>query len=173
MLYTARPESPEYNQAFVDMLKSSWILTNIISMHPQRKLILSTDPRDHIIERFAQVIDSILFCMTIQLTCTQNLKAEHDKLAGLSLPEPSLKQLQSADLSIWTPAKITSLMPVRDGGASPSRSAWRTLDGEIIFQRHVRQFLWWSYTANTWCGIKFRVPDTSKVGGRERVHPYP
>lgn len=115
-LYSAAPQTPEYSQARVDLIKASWILTDIVALHPQRSFFGSG----------IQEMDI--------LDIVQAVKSQHEDLSKKSFPSPALHELESSSWTIWIATSSTALLPSLEGGGPGSRQ-WGTVGGFILFRR--------------------------------------
>lgn len=115
-LYSAGPQTPEYSQARVDLIKASWILTDIVALHPQRNFFGSG----------IQEMDI--------LDIVQAVKSQHEDLSKKSLPSPTLHELERSSWKIWIGTSSTALLPSLGGGGRGSRQ-WGTVGGFILFRR--------------------------------------
>ncbi|RYO95040.1 hypothetical protein DL766_007553 [Monosporascus sp. MC13-8B] len=102
-------------QAYTNLLKASWILIDIIAVHPQLSF-LSGSSQQLDVQHFSQVV-----------------KAEHIKLESRGFMQPSLDQVKRTDLTIWTTGKRTTLLPSLPSGPTDRTVFWRSGSDDILF----------------------------------------
>ncbi|KAF4449293.1 hypothetical protein F53441_7411 [Fusarium austroafricanum] len=111
----APPTESQQNQAYVDLLKACWILTDIISLHPQRAhLGASSDRRNGDIRYLSQMAKI--------------------NLEGFSGRAIQLGVIETCNLDIWNKSSSSSLAPRRCWGTNRKGPSWQTIDGEILYQ---------------------------------------
>ncbi|KAF4539561.1 uncharacterized protein LTHEOB_9950 [Lasiodiplodia theobromae] len=115
-IHTATPSTPEYRQAWVNLIKASWILTDIVAVHPQR----------HFFGSGHQELDV--------LDLVQAVKTQHEDLAKESVLRPTLRDLEDSTWQIWMSTPSTALLPTLGDGGSNSRQ-WGTIGGFILLQK--------------------------------------
>ena len=99
--------------AYANLIKSSWILIDIIACHPQVQSITASTHSD------VQALSA-------------ELKNEFARLADLSLVAPNLDELEEQDLRIWEVTRTPYLRPHKD---ARSADAWKVASGEhVLFQ---------------------------------------
>ncbi|RYP53275.1 hypothetical protein DL768_001715 [Monosporascus sp. mg162] len=103
------------HQAYTNLLKASWILIDIIAVHPQLSF-LSSGSQQLDVQHFSQVV-----------------KAEHVKLESRGFMKPSLDQVKTTDLTIWTTGKRTTLLPSLPSGPTDRTVFWRSGSDDILF----------------------------------------
>ncbi|KAB2570347.1 hypothetical protein DBV05_g10981 [Lasiodiplodia theobromae] len=115
-LHSAAPQTPKYFQAWVDLIKSSWILTDIIASHPHRTFFASGTQEMDILD------------------IAQAVKSQHEDLVKKSFPLPALHELESSSWQIWISMPSTTLVPNLGSGGPYSRQ-WSTSKGFTLFQK--------------------------------------
>ena len=112
----SKPKQSVPSEGYVNLIKASWIVVDIIAYHPQVSLLAAS--------KFAEV----------QLL-TAELKNQFTRLESLQSIFPDLSDLEGQDLRIWERGKKGLIVRAHKGPRS--RHAW-TVDGEeqILFQRY-------------------------------------
>ncbi|RYP61794.1 hypothetical protein DL770_009719 [Monosporascus sp. CRB-9-2] len=111
------PGEALHYQAYTNLLKASWILIDIIAVHPQLSF-LSSGSQQLDVQHFSQVV-----------------KAEHVKLESRGIIKPSLDQVKTTDLTIWTTGNRTTLLPSLPSGPTDRAVFWRSGSDDIVYQR--------------------------------------
>ncbi|KAF8249029.1 ankyrin [Wilcoxina mikolae CBS 423.85] len=107
-------------QGYLNLIKASWILVDIVVRHPQLSFLDST----------IRLEVSLL---------TEAINGEFQRLKGLGLQLPGLDDLDSSsdDLRIWeAQVKGPSFQP--GGKSKTQKSSWEVLDEHIHFQKFAR-----------------------------------
>lgn len=101
--------------AYANLIKSSWILVDIISCHPQFQFITASTRSE------VQALSA-------------ELKVEFARLSAMELVTPNLGELEGQDLRIWEVSTRTPLLrPHKD---TRGTDAWKVASGEeVLFQR--------------------------------------
>ena len=112
----SKPKQSVPSEGYVNLIKASWIVVDIIAYHPQVSLLAAS--------KFAEV----------QLL-TSELKNQFTRLESLQSIFPDLGDLEGQDLRIWERGKMGLIVRAHKG--PQSRHAW-TIEGEeqILFQRY-------------------------------------
>lgn len=101
--------------AYANLIKSSWILVDIIACHPQFQFITASTSSE------------------VQSLSTE-LKAEFRRLSTMERILPDLGALEGQDLRIWELSTKTPLLRLHKDTRSPD--AWKVASGEeVLFQR--------------------------------------
>ncbi|KAK5991746.1 hypothetical protein PT974_07780 [Cladobotryum mycophilum] len=104
-----------HNQAYANLLKASWILTEIVARHPQRTHMgTANDRRTYYIQRLTQ--GAIL------------------RLETFSNNVPQFEDIKGCELDIWAPSQNTAIAPGSWRSMEQPGLNWQTVHGEIIFQ---------------------------------------
>ena len=114
-LYTiSAPEEKVPLSAYANLIKSSWILVDIIASHPQITFVTAST---HLEVR----------------SLSAELKKEFARISSLPLITPDLGELESQDLRIWeVTSRLQVLRPHRD---ARSMDEWTVASGErVLFQ---------------------------------------
>ena len=110
----ARQEVPR--SRYANLIKSSWILIDIIACHPQIHFITASSRSD------------------VQLLSAE-LKKEFDRLSKLQLIVPDLGEMQGQDLRIWEKDQSSPRTRHREHRYDPTIDAWTVGNGdEGVFQ---------------------------------------
>ncbi|SCV27191.1 uncharacterized protein FFB14_01432 [Fusarium fujikuroi] len=102
--------------AYINLLKACWILTEIVSIHPQRThLGASNDRRNDDIRNLSQVAKT--------------------SLEGFPVLDFQLLGVEQLTINIWdkTPPSST-IAPRRQFSTNSDKPRWQTVDGEVLFQ---------------------------------------
>jgi len=130
--------------AYIDLVKSSWILIDLIACHPQVPFIsASTSAEIHSLSSVRLFGD---LCLGKVGSCDftdvleQAIKDEYRRIESLGLIVPDINSLDDGNLEIWEPQlKGPSLILRRNMGAPHNmlNGLWAAEGGEeVIFQRH-------------------------------------
>ncbi len=109
------PEEKIPMAAYANLIKSSWILVDIIACHPQFQFITASTRSE---------VQSL----------SSELKAELRKMSTMERTIPDLNALEGQDLRIWEVLSRTPLLRPHKDSRSPD--AWKVASGEeVLFQR--------------------------------------
>ena len=127
-------ESPSVTgQGYLDLVKASWILIDVIKRHPQLNLLNASIRYE--VELLAEVSHQIP--ATISRTDFNDYKtitSELENFGTLGLPKLDFSYLELLDLQIWEPQSLPKgppLVPTRTTG----NPTWTVKDEYVLFQR--------------------------------------
>ncbi|PCD37259.1 hypothetical protein AU210_005762 [Fusarium oxysporum f. sp. radicis-cucumerinum] len=102
--------------AYINLLKACWILTDIVSIHPQRThLGASNDRRNDDIRNLSQIAKT--------------------SLETFPVFDFQLRDVADYTINIWLQAPPSStIAPRRQLNINRDRPSWQTSDGEVLFQ---------------------------------------
>lgn len=111
----SKPKEKVPKAAYVNLIKSSWILMDIITCHPQVPFVTASTQLE---------VQSL----------SAETKNEFARLSDLGLVIPNLDEIETQDLSIWeVSTKAPDLRPRKSVGSSRE---WTVASGEhVLFQR--------------------------------------
>lgn len=132
MALTEKEGTAISQQGYVDLIKASWILIDVIARHPQLNMLDSVVRCE--VELLAEVSSLHALALGQLLNYYQTIRTELGDIDSAGQQKPDMQDLFTCDLQIWeTQVKGPALQPSLQ--SSSNNRLWMSTDEHVLFQR--------------------------------------